>query len=464
MTELYVAKFGGTSVNYPHKIDEIIRGDPRRKVVVVSAPGKFIDSTEYPYDEKVTDMLIAVAEKRRSNNDQERIQDVINSVGLRYSTLFPDFLDVVDYGLEDLRHRVFSLDICNVDPDGVEYNKYLDNIKAWGEEWCARLYARQFSWEYIDAAELLRVTNNFGDAEPFPRSDEIIREKIGIPKNVNVIPGFYGITDDGYRATLKRGGSDITGAVLASALKADLYENFTDRKGVCAADPRIVDNPETIPIMTYIEMYDLAYSGSEILNHDAVEQVRLKNVPIHIRSTFAYPEEGTRICCYRKWDISRPITGIAYRNGFYAINIFQPHMNDTPGIFERVGRVFADRGIPIEHMPTGIDDMTVIFRSNSEKINGLATEISNELYSIRGETPVITDQNKLGCLVISGESVSLPEFRAVPSDVNSTLVSSGIYPEFVIRGSQKRCAIYVIDDADAKKAINLVYDMFFFFL
>ena len=335
-----VVKFGGSSLASAEqfkKVADIIHADPHRRFVVPSAPGKRFDG-----DTKVTDMLYGCYDLAEAGKNfdgaladiKARYDEIIEGLGLDL-TLDKEFETI---------HEQFRLKA------GRNYaasrGEYLNGI----------VLANYLGFEFIDAATVIR----FDDAGNFEadRTDLILSSRL---KDVEyaVVPGFYGAQDDGVVTTFSRGGSDITGSIVAKAVHADVYENWTDVSGFLVADPRIIKNPEAIEAITYKELRELSYMGASVLHEDAIFPVRKEGIPINIRNTNKPDDLGTWIVESTCRKPKHTITGIAGKKGFASINIEKDMMNSEIGFGRKVLQVFEDNNLSFEHMPSGVDTMTV---------------------------------------------------------------------------------------------------------
>jgi aspartate kinase len=436
MSSIIVSKFGGSSITNPadiEKIKEIIYSSPERKIIVVSAPGK-----RNPTDTKVTDMLIELAQVEKNKIISKKIID-------RYAELSPHA------DLENLTRLLEErINQQNLPPDA-----RLDSLKAFGEEACARTLAKAINAEYVDPKDFLVLSSDFGNAKVLPESYEKIK-KLSDRKGRLVLPGFYGYTKDERIATMSRGGSDLTGAVIAAGLDAELYENFTDVPGIFAADPRLVKNPRKISTLTYYEMRDLAYLGSK-LHPESIIPVAKRRIPIQIRSMENYPEPGTLVVGERELDSKRPIVGIAYQPGFCSFDICQLGLNERIGVLKGITEIFEKNKISIEYIPSAIDDISVIVKASQLKGKKVA-EIMSELERSVGEDTKIALQENIGCLVIAG--AGLRGQTGISASIQNKLAKSGTNIEFISQGSEERCIIYGIREQDGSKAVNALYNAF----
>ncbi|MDE6973089.1 MAG: aspartate kinase, partial [Lachnospiraceae bacterium] len=335
-----VVKFGGSSLASAEqfrKAADIIHADKERRYVVPSAPGK-----RFPADTKVTDMLYSCYHLAEEGQDyagalkeiEARYQEIIDGLGLSLS-LKEEFETI---------HKQFQ------EKAGENYaasrGEYLNSI----------IMAAFLGYEFIDAAQVIRFDEN-GDFDP-EVTNQILGERLK-GMEYAVIPGFYGAFADGRVKTFSRGGSDITGSIVARAVRADVYENWTDVSGFLVADPRIIENPEAIETITYKELRELSYMGAGVFHEDAIFPVRREGIPINIRNTNKPENAGTWIVESTCQKSRYVITGIAGKKGFCSVNIEKAMMNSEIGFGRKVLQAFEDYGISFEHVPSGIDTMTI---------------------------------------------------------------------------------------------------------
>ena len=335
-----VVKFGGSSLASAEqfrKAADIIHADKERRYVVPSAPGK-----RFPADTKVTDMLYSCYHLAEEGQDyagelkeiEARYQEIIDGLGLSLS-LKEEFETI---------HKQFQ------EKSGENYaasrGEYLNSI----------IMAAFLGYEFIDAAQVIRFDEN-GDFDP-EVTNQILGERLKGMEHA-VIPGFYGAFADGRVKTFSRGGSDITGSIVARAVRADVYENWTDVSGFLVADPRIIENPEAIETITYKELRELSYMGAGVFHEDAIFPVRREGIPINIRNTNKPENAGTWIVESTCQKSRYVITGIAGKKGFCSVNIEKAMMNSEIGFGRKVLQAFEDYGISFEHVPSGIDTMTI---------------------------------------------------------------------------------------------------------
>lgn len=336
-----VAKFGGSSLadaGQFRKVKEILRQNPARRYVVPSAPGKRSRD-----DVKVTDLLYTCYEKASRGEEyrtvlkkiQSRYQEIIDE--LKLSVSLDDEFEMMEQAFLNRAGEKYA----------ASRGEYLNGI----------LLADFLGYEFVDSAEVVRFDRN-GNFES-ERTNFFLSDRL-INIERAVIPGFYGADDAGNIHTFSRGGSDVTGALVARAVCADLYENWTDVSGFLLTDPSIVDHPKKIDTMTYSELRELSYRGATVLHEEAVFPVRREGISIHIRNTNRPTEKGTLICSSIAPEDEVPITGIAGKQNFVAISIAKNRMNAQVGFCKRLLEAFEENHIAFEHMPSGIDTICVI--------------------------------------------------------------------------------------------------------
>ena len=417
MLKMNVAKFGGTSLKDSESIEQvgrIIADEPERRVIVVSAPGKISN------EEKVTDMLI----KLYDTQDLSLIKKILD----RYKQAYPQ--GEVDFIQRDLEERLDDKDA----------------LEAYGEIAQAKLFAKRFKFIYVDPSEYLLLDNN---GKILPESGDLIRQVFGDGKYITA--GFSGVTREGKVKTLGRGGSDTTGAVISAELKAAIYENFSDRTGVFAADPCIIENPLKIKIMTFKEKRDLSYSGFKIFQSAAVIPVEKAGIHVHIRSTFEYPEEGTYLVSERISD--KPIVGVAYREPFCSFDIHRPGLNEEVGILYKLLGIFNERRLSVEFPPGGVDDTSIILHQD-QFTDGVVGRVISELKEVSKGN--VKFQENMGAVVIAGKGLKSNGY--ILGEVATLLSDNGIDLRFLQQGPTRSCVIYGINMRDKQKAVQLIYD------
>jgi aspartate kinase len=448
---LKVAKFGGTSVADAAQIQKvcgIVRMDPARRIVVVSAPGK-----RRPDDTKVTDMLIACAEaKLAGKNAEAELKAIVN----RYADIQRDAgvgTAIVAEIEADLRRRLAS--------DTSHRGRFLDLLKAAGEDNSAKLVAEIFRKQGVDAhyvdprAAGMLLSDDFGNAMVLDESYAKLASLRTAP-GVTIFPGFFGYTKSGAVATFPRGGSDITGAILAAAVKADLYENFTDVDSVFAADPRIVPDAKPIELLTYREMRELAYAGFGVFHDEAILPAVKACIPICVRNTNRPEAPGTRVApsrTYRGGDV----VGVASSDGFCAIYVDKYLMNREIGFGRRLLQILENEGLSYEHAPSGIDNTSVILREKDftkEREERVLARIRAEL------APDNIDIDRgLALVMIVGEGMHYAV--GVAARATTALAGAGVNIEMLNQGSSEISMMFGVKDLDRKKSVLALYRAFF---
>lgn len=446
-----VAKFGGTSLasaGQVRKVCDILAADPERRLVVVSAPGK-----RDAGDTKVTDLLIAAAEARltRRSGAEElervaaRYADIAAGLGLT-----PDAVDPIR---DDLG--------CRLAADTDDAGLYTDAMKAAGEANCARLVAqylrsRGTEAHYVDPGEAgLVLSDEPGNARVLRPSYGRLRALRDRP-GVTVFPGFFGYTETGRLVTFPRGGSDITGAILAAAVDAELYENFTDVDSVFAANPRLVDDPRPVAEITYREMRELAYAGFSVFHDEALEPVFHAGIPVAVKNTNNPAAPGTRIVPTRTVG-DAPVVGIAATGGFCTVYVSRYLMNREVGFGRRLLQVFEDEAIPFEHTPSGIDNLSVIVRQD---LFDHATE-ERVLRRIRTELEAdeVAIERGLALVMVVGEGMR--HTVGLAARATAAFARAGVNLEMINQGSSEVSMMFGVKDQDVRQAVRSLYREFF---
>ena len=439
-----VCKFGGSSLadaGQVAKVCEIVAADPDRRIVVVSAPGK-----RHAADSKVTDMLIACAEERiRGGSAAEQIAAVVR----RYADIQEELglsASLTDTIRQDLEARAASAD---TDPEVL-----MDLFKAAGEDNCARLVAaalqaRGVNAEYVDPAEAgMLLEGDHGRAVPLPETYENLK-KLADRDAVSVFPGFFGTTREGRVITFPRGGSDITGGILAAAVNADLYENFTDVDSVLAVDPRIVPNSRPVTNLTYAEMRELSYAGFSVFHDEAIQPAIEAAVPICIKNTNAPQSPGTMIVPERETEADE-VVGIASDTGFCTVFIKKYLMNREVGFLRRLFEIFEAEGVSIEHMPSGIDNISIIVRA--DRFDD-ATE-HRVVHKLKAELCVdeITVERDLALIMIVGEGMRF--HVGIAAKATQALAEAGANIEMMNQGASEISMMFGVKDRDRERAVQ----------
>lgn len=439
-----VVKFGGSSVANAGqilKILDIIKSDSDRRIVVVSAPGK-----RHGDDVKVTDLLIGLGEAVLAG--REHI-DELEAVVQRYAEIQKDLnLDetIVQRIREDLQGRIASRSQNDA--------QFMDTMKASGEDNNAKIIAQAFQKQgvaarYIDPKDAgMVLSDDFGNAQVMPESFDRLSTLKESP-DIAVFPGFFGYTQQGEVATFPRGGSDITGAILAAAVKAEVYENFTDVDSVFAVDPRIKEDAPALSLLTYREMRELAYAGFGVFHDEAIIPAVQAGVPICIKNTNRPEAPGTLIVPERKYEHGE-ITGIASASGFSAISLSKYMMNREVGFGRRLLQILEEETLSFEHCPTGIDDMSVILQSapfTPEKEEHVLNRIRTEL-----AVDDVTIEHGLALIMIVGEGMRYAV--GVAAKACTSLADAGVNLEMINQGSSEISIMFGVKDVDRKHAVR----------
>ena len=446
-----VVKFGGSSLasaTQLEKVLNIVKSDPERRFVVVSAPGKRHDD-----DIKVTDALIKYYREYIAGNDVTPNQQwIIN----RYADM------VAELGLKPKVLEKISKSITSLATLPIEDNAFLyDTFLAAGENNNAKLIAAYFSQNGVPASYVhpreagLVVSSEPGNARILPSSYDKI-EELNNSDEVLVIPGFFGVTQDGQICTFSRGGSDITGSIIAAGVKADVYENFTDVDGIFAAHPGIVHKPHSIPELTYREMRELAYAGFTVLHDEALLPAYRGKIPLVIKNTNNPKHPGTQIVHKHSKD-HLPVVGIAGDAGFVSINMSKYLMNREIGFGRCVLQILEDLNIGWEHMPTGIDDLSIILRER-ELTPIKEEEILRQLVQ-KAEVDHAEIEHDLSIIMIVGEKMK--SHIGVTATATKALSENNINIQMMSQGSSEVSIMFVVEKNQEKAAIRALYRAFF---
>ncbi len=431
-----VVKFGGSSLASAEqfrKVGEIIHSDGGRRYVVPSAPGK-----RYAEDTKVTDMLY---DCYQTANDERLLNEKLAAIAARYQEIIDGLsLEV------SLKNQFEEIKEAFQGRAGSDYaasrGEYLNGI----------IMAAYLGYEFVDAAEVIRFDEDgVYDADT---TDKLLQKRLeGVERAV--IPGFYGAMEDGSVKTFSRGGSDITGSIVARAVHADLYENWTDVSGFLVTDPHIVENPATIETITYRELRELSYMGATVLHADAIFPLRKEGIPINIKNTNRPQDAGTLIVESTCRQPKYTITGIAGKKGFCAINIEKDQMNMEIGFGRKVLQVFEENGISFEHVPSGIDTLTVIvhqseFMEKEQKvISGLHRAVSPDMLDL---------ESNLALIAVVGRGMRAT--RGTAGRIFAALSHANINVKMIDQGSSELNIIIGVRNEDFERAVKAIYDIF----
>ncbi len=431
-----VVKFGGSSLASARqfkKVGDIIRSDKSRRYVVPSAPGKRNDK-----DEKVTDLLYQCYDAASGGTSYKKILERIKK---RYEEII-DGLNL-NLNLDSEFDRIEENFIAKAGRDyAASRGEYLNGL----------VMAEYLGFEFIDAAEVVFFHDNgVFDAEA---TDKELSERLEHVDHA-VIPGFYGSRHDGTVKTFSRGGSDVTGSIVAKAIHADMYENWTDVSGFLVTDPRVVENPQVIETITYRELRELAYMGASVLHEDAIFPVRKEGIPINIRNTNRPDDKGTLIVESTCRKPKYTITGIAGKKGFCSINVEKAMMNSQVGFGRKVLQVFEDYGISFEHMPSGIDTMT-IFVHQSEFEEYEQSVIAGIHRAV--EPDFVEMESDLALVAVVGRGMKAT--RGTAGRIFSALAHARVNVKMIDQGSSELNIIIGVKDGDFETAIKAIYDIF----
>ncbi len=432
-----VTKFGGSSLadaGQFKKVKDILLLNENRQYVVPSAPGR-----RFKEDDKVTDLLYRCHKLATAGEDYQETFDLIAA---RYMDIAEELGLTVDLGaaLDEVNEKI-----------GAGANS--DYCASRGEYLNGLLLADYMGWRFVDSAEVIKFDEKGQlDAET---TNDLLSARLadGIP---SVVPGFFGSFADGTVHTFSRGGSDITGAIVARAVNASMYENWTDVSGVLMADPRVVENPREISSITYKELRELSYMGFSVLHEDAMFPVHKAGIPINIRNTNAPMHPGTLISVDAPYDAAHPtITGIAGHKGFSVISVEKAMMNSELGFGRKVLQAFEEHGISFEHLPTGIDTMCVVVSAEAlapvrEKVLAQIVEMTSpDTITVHDDMSIIATVGR-GMVHNCGTAARL--FGAMSK--------AGINVRMIDQGSSELSIIVGVDDDDYAKTIQAIYSAF----
>ena len=433
-----VVKFGGSSMadaGQYRKIRDILLADPERKVVVVSAAGK-----RHKADHKITDLLYLCHAHSQYGVDCSGVFQMIVS---RYTEIRDELGITLDLEPEfaELKRRIDAKEISQ------------DELASRGEYFSAKLMAGYLGFRFIDAADWIRF--NFDGTVDQESTYEALRGQVwgtGV-----VIPGFYGLMPDGRIRTFSRGGSDITGALAAAALDAEVYENWTDVSGILMADPRIVDDPQTIPEVTYDELRELSYSGAQVLHEGSIFPVREKNIPLNIRNTNAPEDPGTLIQerFHHDADPHRFITGITGKKDYTIISLSKRGMGGEVGVLRKVLSVLERHNISVDYVPNGIDNVSVVMPTES---------IASSLYTVMGEIQRDVEPDTLDVhdqiAVVAAVGRKMAFRPGISGKIFAALGEANINIRMINQGPDELNIIFGVDNRDFKEAIRVLYESF----
>ena len=431
-----VVKFGGSSLANAEqfqKVGDIIRSEESRRYVVPSAPGKRFSS-----DTKVTDLLYACYDKAEEGVD---FSDVLAEIKERFYEIIKGLN--LDLSLEEEFKQIEADFKAQA---GKEY------AASRGEFLNGKVMAAYLGYEFIDSATVIRFDKNGNfDAD---KTDRLLTKRLQKCERA-VIPGFYGGMEDGTVRTFSRGGSDVTGSLVAKAIHADVYENWTDVSGFLVTDPRIVEDPAVIETITYRELRELSYMGATVLHEDAIFPVRKEGIPINIRNTNRPEDKGTFIVESTCRKPKYVITGIAGKKGFCSINIEKSMMNSEIGFGRKVLQVFEDQGISFEHVPSGIDTMTVYVHQDEfeEKEQQVIAGIHRAV-----QPDFVEMESDLALIAVVGRGMKSQ--RGTAGRVFAALAHAHVNVKMIDQGSSELNIIIGVENRDFEAAVKAIYDIF----
>ncbi len=433
---LKVLKFGGSSLadaEHFRLVADIIKSEPTRRYVVASAPGKRSSD-----DTKITDLLYKC---HALATDEEDITAVFDEIKSRYNGI------IEELGIElDLTGTFEKIRLAVLHSSGRDY------VASRGEYLNAMILAKYIGYDFIDAKKV--VFFNEDGSFNSELTNDVMRDVLSKHERA-VIPGFYGSMPNGTIKTFSRGGSDITGSIVARATSATIYENWTDVSGFLMADPRIIPDPKPIKKITYKELRELSYMGATVLHEDAIFPVRYSKIPINIRNTNRPDDEGTFIVPETEEISENIITGIAGRTGFSSITIEKAMMNSELGLGRRVLQVLEENGISFEHFPSGIDTMTVIVatkalqQKRADVLAGICKNIDPE--------NIFVEEN-IALIAVVGRG--MVKAKGTAAKVFVALANAGVNIRMIDQGSSELNIIIGVDSNDYVTALNAIYKEF----
>ena len=435
-----VVKFGGSSLadaKQFRRVAEIVKADPSRRYVVPSAPGK-----RFSDDVKVTDMLYTLYELVKSRADASVIDAHYDKIKERYNGI------IAELGLNfDLSGEYEYI------KNAVLHNAGRDFAASRGEYLNGLILAKYLGFDFVDAENVIYFKDNGSFDEE--KTNDMLSMELKDHKYA-VIPGFYGTSPNGHIVTFSRGGSDITGSIVARAAEADLYENWTDVSGFMMADPRIIKNPQAIDTITYRELRELSYMGATVLHEDAIFPVRYAGIPINIKNTNSPEDRGTMIVSQASgYDTEHVITGIAGKKGFSVITIEKDMMNSEIGFGRKVLEALEDFSISFEHLPSGIDTMSVVVSTANLEPN---RERLLQAITRRVKPDSLTVEDGIALIAVVGRG--MVKARGTAARVCLAASNAGVNIRMIDQGSSELNIIMGIDEEDFNTALNAIYNEF----
>ena len=432
-----VVKFGGTSLADAEqfkRVAAIVKADPSRRYVVASAPGK-----RFKDDIKVTDLFYqcySLAKKR------EDITEIYKQITDRYNGIIKDL--GLSFDISGELEYVKNAMLAHSGRDfAASRGEYLNSI----------ILAKYMGFDFIDAENVIHFKENGTFDSEY--TNAVLAEELK-KHEYAVIPGFYGTTPNGTIKTFSRGGSDITGAIVARAAEAEIYENWTDVSGMKMADPRLIEDPKTISTVTYRELRELSYMGATVLHEDAVFPARVAGIPINIRNTNDPSAPGTMIVAStEEFDRDLVITGIAGKKGFSVINIEKDNMNSTIGFGRRVLEILEDNELSFEHLPSGIDTMGVVV--NTEALEPHKEKVINSI-SRTLKPDSLTVEDGISLIAVVGRA--MVKVKGTAAKVFDAVSDAGVNIKMIDQGSSEINIIIGVDEQDFETTLRAIYNKF----
>lgn len=445
-----VAKFGGSSLadaNQFKKVGKIIQADEGRKFIVVSAPGK-----RHEKDFKITDLLIQLGE---AYIKEDKYKSYFITIMDRFSKIIKE-LNISDQLAVEIENKITSI----MDSD-LAYEDMMNAFKAVGEDSSARILSAYLqslglTAKYVNPKDAgIFVKNDPSGAQLLPESFDTIK-KLREEEGILVIPGFFGYTKEGVLATFSRGGSDITGAIIAAGVQADLYENFTDVDSVYTVNPSIIKNPKEIKVLTYQEMRELSYAGFSVFHDEALIPAFNAKIPVCIKNTNNPSAPGTMIVANKK-QADKCVVGIASDTGFISIYISKFLMNRELGFGRKLFEILEEEEVSFEHAPSGIDDMTIIIRESElteEKESKIVKRFYQEL-----QADTVKVHRDLALIMVVGEGMK--ETIGMAQTAATALGEAKVNIEMINQGSSEVSMMFGIKSNGLHRAIKSLYKAFF---
>jgi aspartate kinase len=431
-----VLKFGGSSLadaEHFRAVAKIIKEEPERRYIVASAPGK-----RNKTDIKVTDLLYKCYELA---SNEEDITEIFEELKARYNDIINELeleLDLTEV-FEKIRMSLL-------------HNSGRDYVASRGEYLSAMILAKYLGFQFIDARKVI-FFNDDGSFNP-DKTNEVLSDFLS-KYEYAVIPGFYGSMPNGTIKTFSRGGSDVTGSIVARAAGATLYENWTDVSGFLMADPKFIQNPKVIEKITYKELRELSYMGATVLHEDAIFPVRYSKIPINIKNTNKPEDKGTMIVPQTDDISSDVITGVAGKIGFSTIRIEKDMMNAELGFGRRVLQVIEENGISFEHFPSGIDTMTVVV--STKELQSKRADIMSGICKAVNPENIFVEEN-LALIAIVGRG--MVKAKGTAARIFTSLANAGVNIRMIDQGSCELNIIVGVDANDYPVALKAIYNEF----